>query len=751
MLRRHSLSLVHQKRMRRFNKIPSYLCLLLVCLSGYLQAQPFQRFDYLPVSNGSNPLSFPWTGGWNDVQFGKADVNHDGIKDLVAYDKTNNKFCIFVAKAANSLNYRFESAYAAHFPPMSGWMILKDYNCDGIDDIFTYNGVGNLRVYTGYYDHDTLNFKLQQDGFFYYKTGNYFNVYCSDVIRPAIVDVNKDGDLDVISFNVTGNRLIYYENLQKESALGCDSLLFAKTDNCWGNVRDTLAAAYALRDTCTFKFSRIGITGQAEHTGSFIEAVDADNNGAVDVLIGSTTLGSITMLYNKGAPSYASILKQDVNYPGYNIPFNCLSFGSPCFVDADNDGKQDLLVSTFDVGASNINNVWYYRNTSSDSINLVLQSKNFLLDNMIDAGENSTPCIMDVDGDGLKDILIGNGGYRDNGAPAVYKLSYYKNTGAADYPEFTLQDADFLGISGLGVRDLSPAAGDLDNDQDTDLLVGIGDGRMLYWENTAGAGNPPQFVYRGILKDAGGNDISIGSNAAPCIIDLDRDGKKDLVIGEMNGNLNYYRGNATGSVSLSFVTDSLGKVRIKSAGNNLGYTQPCIADVNNDGKYDLILGTNLSGLQFYNNIEAHLNDSFALVSSIVDGLGLRTTSATADMTNDGKPELLTGSIDGGLIIFSQDPPPYRPTALLPHYPQSLDMSVFPNPADQQVFLQVADKFNDAGLVVFDILGNALLKQELRSGDGIRLDTHALANGVYFLHVRSGTKTGIEKIVIQHPY
>ena len=42
---------------------------------------------------------------------------------------------VFLAKAANSTAYKFEAAYAAHFPPVSGWMILKDYNCDGIEDL----------------------------------------------------------------------------------------------------------------------------------------------------------------------------------------------------------------------------------------------------------------------------------------------------------------------------------------------------------------------------------------------------------------------------------------------------------------------------------------------------------------------------------------------------------------------------------------------------------------------------------------
>ncbi|MDB5228915.1 MAG: hypothetical protein JWN78_3108 [Bacteroidota bacterium] len=719
-------------------------------LSLTMYAQSFTRFDYLKVTDNNSVLQYPWTGGLNSVQFGKADVNHDGKKDLVAYDKSNNKFCVFLSLATNSTVFKFESAYATHFPPISGWMIMKDYNCDGIEDIFTYNGVGNLKVYTGYYDHDTLNYTLQQDGFFYHGSGIFINVYCSDVIKPAIVDVNNDGDPDIISFNVSGNRIIYYENQRVELGLACDSLFFAKSDNCWGNVRDTFSAMYALRDTCSFKFNRPANNNNVLHTGSTIEGIDVDNNGAIDVLVGSVSLNSITMLYNKGVPSYASVLKQDVNYPSYDVPYNTSSFAAPYFTDVDNDGKTDLLVSTFDANAANINNIWYYKNQRSDSIDLRLQKKNFLLDNMIDAGENSNPCFFDVDGDGLKDILLGSGGYKDFMNSDIFKLRYYKNTGTSDYPEFNLQDDDFLNISNLNVRDIFPAAGDIDNDHDSDLVVGLSDGRMLWWENIASQGNPPLLFYRGILKDSAGNEISIGANATPYLIDLNRDGKTDLVTGERNGNLDYYRGTSADSAKFSFVTDSLGKVRIKSVNSNFGFTQPCIADVNNDGKYDLILGTNFEGLQFYNNIESHLNDSFSLTSPAVsEDLGTRTTAVIDDITNDGKLELLTGNIDGGLIIFSQDPPPFRPTAIKNSITEKLNFTIYPNPADHHLQINLNENSKNIQLQLFNSLGQQIVNKKIENVQAIDLNTNSISNGIYLLKISDGVKEGIQKIIIQH--
>lgn len=732
--------------------IKAYITIGLLYFALFANAQPFKRFDYLPVSQNGNTLLYPWTGGVNNVQFGKADVNHDGLKDLIVYDKNNNKILTFLANGNNSTTYTFNSNYTTNFPPIYGWIVMKDYNCDGIEDIFTYNGIGNIMVYTGYYNNDTLKYKLQQDGVYYNGISGAINVYCSEVIKPAIADFNNDGDLDIISFNVFYNRLIYYENQQKELSLSCDSLFFKKMDNCWGNVQDTFGAAYSLRDTCNYKFLKINGTTQIEHTGSILEAIDLDNNGVKDILVGSVTLNGLTMLYNAGTKQYASILNQDINYPSNTVPFNVSSFASPVFIDVNNDNKTDLLVSTFDVGAANINNIWYYQNIATSAnqpIQLKYQQNNFLLDNMIDAGENSNPCFTDVDGDGLIDILLGSGGFKDNINPPIYKLLYYKNTGTATQPKYNLENDDFLSINTLGLKDIAPTVGDIDNDGDNDLLIGTSDGKIAYWQNIATLGNPPNYVYNGYLKDATQTVISIGYNATPCVADINKDGKNDLIIGERNGNLNYYKGNSNNSVNLSWVTDSLGKILIKTNNISIGYTQPTIADFNKDGKLDLLLGTNYSGLQFYDNIEDKLNNKFTLSTPLINTTDLRTTATWADINNDGKPELLTGNTNGGLIIYSQDPPQNIYTAVKNNTKNTIKFTSYPNPANNNITLILDKEFKSIKLQIINLLGQVILQNNYLTTNTITINVNDLENGIYFFKIMDDENEGVQKISIIH--
>jgi hypothetical protein len=345
----------------------------------------------------------------------------------------------------------------------------------------------------------------------------------------------------------------------------------------------------------------------------------------------------------------------------------------------------------------------------------------------------------------LKDILLGSGGFRDN-VTTTYKLQFYKNTGTLSSPAFDLQNDDYLNISTFNVKDIVPAVGDLDNDSDTDLVIGIADGRIIYWENTASSGNPPVFLYRGLLKDSLNNNISVGSSAAPYLIDINRDGKTDLIVGERNGNLNFYKGNSTNTTKFSFVTDSLGAVRIKTNGFSIGYTHPSVADVNNDGKYDLVLGTNTSGLQLYSNIEDQLNGVFALTSPVVtDYLGFRTTAAIADITNDGNPELLTGNIDGGLIIFSKVPPPIIPSFIKNYNIEPLLFDIFPNPANNQLYIDLKSVKNNIQLQVFNLVGQEIFSENFKLKDVLEINTDAFANGMYLVKNSRRRKRRCSKI------
>ena len=82
-------------------------------------------------------LKYPWAGGLNSCQFGKIDIDLDGIKDLVIFDRQGSRILPFINDGIpDSVSYTFHPELASLFPALHDWVYFYDYDCDGKEDIF---------------------------------------------------------------------------------------------------------------------------------------------------------------------------------------------------------------------------------------------------------------------------------------------------------------------------------------------------------------------------------------------------------------------------------------------------------------------------------------------------------------------------------------------------------------------------------------------------------------------------------------
>ena len=128
-----------------------FLFLLTCFLLGIkisLMAQDLNDFGFvfwknLPVSASNVQLDNPWAGGVNNAQFGKIDLNHDGFDDLLLFDRHGDRLLPFLYQpGGNQSDYLYAPEYKRFFPEIKQWFQLKDYNADGLPDIFTYTPGG---------------------------------------------------------------------------------------------------------------------------------------------------------------------------------------------------------------------------------------------------------------------------------------------------------------------------------------------------------------------------------------------------------------------------------------------------------------------------------------------------------------------------------------------------------------------------------------------------------------------------------
>lgn len=78
-----------------------------------------------------------------------------------------------------------------------------------------------------------------------------------------------------------------------------------------------------------------------------------------------------------------------------------------------------------------------------------------------------------------------------------------------------------------------PQIADWNEDGKKDLLVGDTNGNITLFTNT-GSNSNPVLSKTGFIQ-AGGTTLDVGVRATPVVVDWDNDGKKDLLSGNSNG------------------------------------------------------------------------------------------------------------------------------------------------------------------------------------------------------------------------
>ncbi|MCB9349689.1 MAG: T9SS type A sorting domain-containing protein [Lewinellaceae bacterium] len=737
--------------------------LLAVALSVF--SQPYQPAN-IPFRVNGNNLAFPLAGGLNNPQFNEVDLNNDQVLDLYIFDRTGNVQLTFINEGApGQVSYRYAPQYVQYFPPaLNDWVLLRDFNQDGAMDIFTqaqgrapFQGI---IVFYGFYENGHIAFERQYfDNEYSLINFTLFNgsqtqVYVSNVDYPAIDDLDCDGDLDILTFNPAGGYIELYTNQSVERGYGLDSLIFELTEDCWGGIfESSIEQAVGFAESPGDCFNLAGESAQVtmRHPGSTLLTFDSDNDGDKDLVIGDITFSTLNHLVNAGTCQQAWVNGQDTQYPSDNVSANIPIFPVAFFLDLNNDGKKDLVGSPNAINLSeNYNAAWFYENTNTtEEPAFEFRQQDLLVEDMVDLGSGAYPAFVDYNADGLLDLVVGNTGFWQPGGQRDSRLFLYENIGTANSPAYELVDANYLNLNLFDDSySFAPAFGDLDNDGDLDILVGEIYGQLFYAENTAGPGNtlaygPWQYGYMG---------INIGQLSVPFIVDLNRDGLPDLVVGERTGNINYFQNTGTSS-SPAFNPNpdeapnnsGLGGIRTSIPGSITGYSAPLVLD--QQGSYVLVTGTEVGQIEFYNGIEGNVTGAFNQVTETMGEVrvGRRTSLAIADIDNDGFLEMIVGNERGGLSGYQT---PLRLDSTTPIRGAALEQAVkvFPNPVEERLTIQV-DAEGLKQLWLFNASGQQVAQQKW-GGVSTRLDVSTLPAGLYFVKVSAEGGIAGQKVVVR---
>lgn len=319
------------------------------------------------------------------------------------------------------------------------------------------------------------------------------------------------------------------------------------------------------------------------------------------------------------------------------LPKGRVQFAAPAVGDLDRSGRPTIVIGTTDGWVYAVKPdpftctvVWQFDVTAA--INAVARIPS-------STTVRGAPAIADLDGDGWNEVIVTSGAitsdHKNGGIvvlthdgklmPGWPQIPYAYYT---DYAEALLQ---------------SPVIADLDGDGDMEIIAGANDNRVYAWHHDGTwVRGWPRFVFDTIWT-------------SPVVGDLDNNGQPQVVIG-VDAHRDPYFGSIDGGGLYIFGPNGTERPGFPKYINDIIQSSPALADLNRDGHLDIIFG----GGDYYG---PGATDGMKVFAWDRNGVSLpgwpqttggKTTGspAIADLNNDGFLDVIIGSKDKKLYAWN---------------------------------------------------------------------------------------------------
>jgi hypothetical protein len=618
---------------------------------------------FLFLGNGTpQPATAGSTTNDNPVSVQLLDANRDGKLDLVTADRSSNTVSVAIGNGDGS--FKLRTIYSVGQSPAS--VQFEDLNNDGVLDLVTADeGGSTVSVLLGNGDGTFKNNILRRDlrpwdlqpvtgGDGTFKAAVSLQGFW--VIGEVVAsDINGDGILDLVQ---GGQTKVYFAlgrgdgsfkptvSLNEINPFNTPINVVVADFNADG-IMDLAASVYASGNVNLYLGNgngtfRIGPTFFGGTFANEIRAGDLNGDGKDDLVVGRYLASSIAFLSNgdgtfKGAVTLSggatSTTLIDLNGDGALDVVNVRDQISVTLGNGDGSFRASVGYTTgFDTRSHLVTDV------NGDGVADIVMSAGSATNNLVGVALGNRDGSFKAVGTfnvGVSSSLSGSADLNNDGLADIVLVD---NTTGYSAVLFGNGDGSFKARQTIGVTTFSsaPTLADLNGDGVIDLVSNVTDsgpvtilfGNQQTTKIGDGTFKAPTTILTSLISTLAGGEV----------VDINGDGKNDLIISEVNGYLHSFLGNGDGTflASRSYLM----------SGTNSGVQ---LIDLNSDGKLDAVTTQGLfPGGSLYVRLGNGDGTFKALNTFVVASSGPSSQAAFADFNGDG---ILDAAVENNSDIF----------------------------------------------------------------------------------------------------